>query len=170
MKIPRNKKGQFIFGHHQRHSLMTKKKISIANKGRKFSEIHKKNLSISHKGHKVREDVKEKIKNSISKEKHPNWKGGITPIVYQVRNSFKYRQWRSDIFTRDNYTCVNCNLRGVYLEADHYPKRFSVIFREYKIKTFNEAMDCDELWNINNGRTLCKKCHNKTKGWRTVNE
>jgi len=25
-----------------------------------------------------------------------------------------------------------------------------------------EALSCDELWNINNGRTLCIGCHKKT--------
>ena len=81
-----------------------------------------------------------------------------------IRELFKYRQWRSDIFTRDDFTCVWCGVRGVYLEADHFPKRFSEIITEYNIKTLDEALNCEELWNINNGRTLCNNCHNKTKG------
>lgn len=27
------------------------------------------------------------------------------------------------------------------------------------ITTYEQAMDCEELWNINNGVTYCKGCH-----------
>lgn len=92
-------------------------------------------------------------------EKHPMWKGGITPLVRRIRNCFEYRQWRSDIFQRDDYTCQKCGLRGVTLHADHHPRLFSEIFNEYKIKTFEQALECFEFWNMNNGRTLCAPCH-----------
>lgn len=99
----------------------------------------------------------------LAKENHPNWKGGITALQDKIRNSFKYRQWRSDVFTRDNYTCQGCRKRGGDLEAHHTPKMLSEILAEYDIKTIKEAMTCEELWNINNGQTLCIPCHNKTK-------
>ena len=95
------------------------------------------------------------------------WKGGITPIREKIRHHFKYRQWRSDIFTRDNFTCVLCGVRGVYLEADHYPVMFSTICDEYTIDTVEKAINCDRLWDINNGRTLCRLCHDKTKNGKT---
>jgi len=104
------------------------------------------------------------LKGFMAGEKNPSWKGGITPLVNQIRNHFKSRQWRCDVFERDNYTCQLCNQKGKYLEADHYPKRFSKILEEYNIRTLKEALNCEELWNINNGRTLCLKCHNSTKG------
>lgn len=52
-----------------------------------------------------------------------------------------------------------CNIRGGKLEADHCPKSFSEIFRENKIQSLEDALNCEELWDINNGRTLCKNCH-----------
>jgi 5-methylcytosine-specific restriction endonuclease McrA len=101
-------------------------------------------------------------------ENHPNWKGGITPLNDQIRHSFEYRQWRSDVFTKDNFTCQECGETGgngktVYLEA-HHIKRFYIILKEYGIKTLEAALACAELWNINNGKTLCKKCHDILRG------
>ena len=103
------------------------------------------------------------ILNKLRREESHLWKGGITPLTKQIRRCFKYRQWRSDIFTRDDFTCQVCGLRGVYLEADHYPKLFSTIFEEYKIKSLEDALNCEEFWNLNNGRTVCQK-HNPRIG------
>lgn len=149
------------------------KKGSVSwNTGKSWSKKIKEKISKNRKGKMLgnkicvgRKPWNKGIK--ISKDMiiagYGNWKGGVTPVMLQVRHCFKYRQWRSDVFTRDNFTCQVCKLRGGYLEADHYPKMFSVIFSENKIKCLEEALICEELWNINNGRTLCLKCHNKTK-------
>jgi hypothetical protein len=93
---------------------------------------------------------------------HPNWKGGITPLTKNIRHCFKYRQWISDVFTRDDFTCQDCNIKGGFLHA-HHIKQFSIILKENSIKTLEEALNCEELWNINNGITLCKKCHKNYK-------
>lgn len=93
--------------------------------------------------------------------KNANWCGGITLLRKQIRDCFKSRQWRSDILTRDNFTCQKCGQHGGKLEVHHTPKTFAIIIKEYKIKTLQDALDCEELWNINNGITLCKKCHHK---------
>ncbi len=92
--------------------------------------------------------------------------GRITPFRMVVRRCFKYKQWRADIFERDKFTCQKCEAHGVYLEADHYPKLFSQIMDEFKITTLDQAFKCQQLWDINNGRTLCRECHNKTKNGR----
>jgi 5-methylcytosine-specific restriction endonuclease McrA len=104
-----------------------------------------------------------KRRESIAKENHYNWKGGRTELNRIIRHSYKYRQWRSDVFTRDDFTCQKCGKRGIYLEAHHYPKGFWQILEEYKIEKIEDAFACEELWNINNGITLCLDCHNKTK-------
>lgn len=99
---------------------------------------------------------------AIQGERNPNWKGGITPLNQQVRHCLKYKEWIKAIFERDNYTCVLCGKRGSGdLEADHHPKYFCQIMFDNKIKTLEDAEKCSEMWDINNGRTLCMKCHKR---------
>lgn len=103
---------------------------------------------------------------SIQGSKSPHWKGGITPLNIKVRRCAKYQQWVKDIFTRDNWTCQICKQRGGGMEADHFPVRFSEVMKDYEIDTFEKAKNCTVLWNLSNGRTLCIKCHNKTKSFK----
>src|SRR3990167_8454892 len=98
-------------------------------------------------------------------ENASQWKGGITPINKQIRSCFKYRQWRSDVFTRDEYICQWCLQKGGILNADHI-KPFAQIVLEYGLSSQQDANDCEELWNINNGRTLCIECHKKTESYQ----
>jgi hypothetical protein len=86
------------------------------------------------------------------------WKGGITPVNNSLRTSYRNRQWISDVFTRDDFTCQVCDKRGVKLNA-HHIETFSSIIKKNKITTTEQGLDCDELWNINNGQTLCYACH-----------
>lgn len=158
-------------------------------KGTKFTEEHKRKIgaanSISRFGLKDSEETKLKKRNAQLGKKVPS-RGRIrvkspeeitklkksikerydrigrkTQVTKLVRGLFKYRQWRSDVFTRDDYTCQFCGQRGGEINADHI-KPLHLILKENKIKTTAEADLCDELWNINNGRTLCVECHRKT--------
>ena len=99
----------------------------------------------------------------IRGKKHPLWNGGSTPLLRTIRTSFEYREWRRKIFVRDDYTCVLCHNRGNQdINADHHPIWFSDIISENNIKTIDDALKCELLWNTNNGRTLCVRCHRKT--------
>lgn len=98
---------------------------------------------------------------AIKGDKNPNWKGGVTPLNQQVRHCLKYKYWIKAVFERDNYTCVLCTKKGGNLEADHYPKNFCQIMLDNNIKTLAKANECSELWDINNGRTVCMKCHKR---------
>jgi len=159
-------------------SLDHKRKISEAQKGVprpyvklrkgiKMSNEARKKMSLSAKGKKLTETTKLKISNFqklryndplVRKhvgsfhvgKKNKNWKGGITPVHIQIRNSTEYRLWRESVFERDNYTCVWCGTRGGKLNADHI-KPFA-LFPELRLA-------------IDNGRTLCVSCHRKTETW-----
>ena len=135
--------------------------------GFKYTKESRMKMSISHLGYKMSAETKEKIRLAFTGSRNHQWRGGVRPIRLSIRNCAKYVQWRSDIFKRDNFTCVLCEAkckkgRAVYLEADHYPKSFSQIVEEHQIKNLEQALSCQELWDVNNGRTLCHNCHRGT--------
>ena len=130
-------------------------KLSIKHKGKKLSKKHRRKISEGLQKRKLilgycnSPETRKKL--SIAKRGYKSswWKGGLTSLQAKIRSCFQYRQWRSDIFTRDNFTCQHCNKRGYEIQADHI-KPLGVILRESSIKTFEEALSCEELWNINN--------------------
>lgn len=82
-------------------------------------------------------------------EKHWNWKGGVSPSIYKIRTSPAMREWRSEVYRRDNYTCQECSKRGASLHAHH-------------ILSFADFPDL--RFDVDNGMTLCKECHYKLHG------
>ena len=130
-------------------------------KGKKWSIESRIKLSNSIKGR----PAWNKGKPGLSGEKSPHWKGGISKIDKLCRRMFEYKQWRSDIFQRDNWTCQTCGAKGCYLTA-HHIKSFCKIIKENNIKNIVEARNCLELWNINNGVTLCEECHKLTDNYK----
>jgi hypothetical protein len=171
-------KGTFKKGHPQYNTGRT-----WIKKGDKLSKETKKKMSERLMGNKRGIGNKNRLGKHFSKEtkrkmslakigkyngdKNPSWKGGITPLTKLIRHNFKNRQWISDVFTRDNFICQKCGYAEGRILNAHHIKPFSRILEDYKIKTLEEALLCEELWNINNGITLCKNCHkNFPDNWK----
>lgn len=117
------------------------------------------------KGKTRSQEFKNKMSEVTRGEKSVLWRGGVTNLRKQIRNCFKYRQWRQSVFIRDNFSCVNCGKSTKeikWVEADHYPVSFAQILHNNSIKTIQDAIQCNKFWDIDNGRTLCKECHMKT--------
>lgn len=98
------------------------------------------------------------------------WKGGITTLSERIRSIKEYENWRKQIFKKNNYTCQECFHRGGNLEA-HHIKSFSLLFQEFlqQYSQFSPLEDKETLirlsltyepfWDVNNGETLCIRCH-----------
>ena len=148
--------------HNKPHSEETKKKMRKPHKTYNYvwSDKKRKNQSERMKGNK--RGVGNKGNRKKGKESS-GWRGGKTALQFLIRSSIEYKNRRSKIFERDKWICQTCNQRGGHLEA-HHIKRFSLMIKENNIKNFKESLKCKELWNIDNGITLCKECHNLTRG------
>lgn len=103
---------------------------------------------------------KERISETHSGERSHFWRGGITPLSHAIRSCTFSKEWRNLVFVRDDYTCQHCSKRGVHLHA-HHIRFFSTLMENYNIITLAEALQCEPFWDIDNGVTLCKKCHKK---------
>jgi 5-methylcytosine-specific restriction endonuclease McrA len=146
-----------------------KRKISLSLKGKNIGKIRsketikkisdaKKGIPSSKKGTVMIEDSRKRISLSKlesykDKTKHPRWKGGLSKNI-RSNSTTEYKQWRSDIFNRDNWTCQTCGARGVYLEAHHI--KSWAHFPKLRL-------------DINNGVTLCVPCHKLTDNYAGKN-
>ncbi len=117
----------------KKHSDETKEKMRLAKIGKPTWNTGKK-LSPEHLA-------------KISGENANNWQGGRSTENEIMRKRKEYREWRLSVFTRDDYTCQVCGVRGGELNADH-------------IKPFAHYPEL--RFDISNGRTLCVNCHRET--------
>jgi hypothetical protein len=144
-------KQNLTLNHRKYNSPETRRKIGDANRGKKMSAESIEKNRIAQTGKKMSEETKKKLAKAFSGDRNPAWKGGVTSGNQILRRTLEYRAWQTSVFQRDRFVCqmFDCDKTEHYLEA-HHIKRF---------------IDSPELrLDINNGITLCKMCHQKTKG------
>ena len=80
---------------------------------------------------------------------HYRWIKNRTKALtkHLLRGTKEWKDWRSAVFSRDNFTCKECGLKDCYIEPHHIvPIR----------------IDEDKIFQVENGITLCRPCHVKT--------
>lgn len=92
---------------------------------------------------------------SIRGKNAPNWKGGKTKENKLLRKRKETINWRKSVFERDNWTCREC--------GDRNGKGKKVILNAHHIQSWAKYPEL--RWYINNGLTLCLKCHKKTDSY-----
>jgi hypothetical protein len=133
-------------------------RLSASHKGYFMPKTQKDNISKAMKGKRnslgckrsleFRKHLSEYWKDNPN---HNHWVDGNGEKRCGERNKImsrlEYRLWRTSVFERDNYTCQLCGEVGGQLHADH-------------IKPY--CISPELVFDINNGRTLCVKCHKST--------
>lgn len=122
----------------------------------------------SFKGKKHSKKAIEIFKKINKSSGNPNWKGGVTNLIGQIRNSGAYKDWRASVCKLGNSTCSICGVKkesgGVQFHSDHIIS-IAQSMAINNITTIQDAMLCKEIFDPNNGRLLCKPCHIKTDTW-----
>jgi len=154
----RDKFGRFIKSHavpdKWRHGVALTHTGNTYRRGSTHTEEAKEKNRIAHLG-KVAWNKGKRLKyrphlsqrGKLVGEKNNLWKGGISKITRKERTNFmdtlEYKNWRRNIFKRDDYTCQICGKRGGELRANHIKKYAD-----------HPNLRIDD----NNGITICRDC------------
>jgi 5-methylcytosine-specific restriction endonuclease McrA len=143
---------------HKRHSRIPRYIKGHESRGRRLSDETKRKISEAGKGKRHSEESKIKMSKTRTGKyrgvNSPNWQGGVTSDVHLIRASLECRRWQKLIKKRDRYHCQYCGtLKDLQI---HHIKGFTA-FPELR-------------FDVNNGITLCKKCHGSIKAHEKEHE
>jgi hypothetical protein len=138
-------------------SIKTRKLRSEKNKKIIHTKEWREKQSASLKGRKI--TWSDKLSAARQGIPYDDWLGYITPLNRKIRSSKKYFDWRNAVYKRDNYCDCFSGVKGNGNLNAHHIIPFSVLLERNHILTFKEAMNCKELWDINNGVTMIDSSH-----------
>jgi hypothetical protein len=171
----RNEKGQFVKGSIPHNIIGTKRTCMTCGKTFSIRGKNRRNNGkfCSYDCYWSYKKGKTFFSSGLSGTSNGNWKGGLphcercdktlssykpkTNLCMSCRhensvykNGGQYKTWARLVKERDNFTCQICGKSGVWLESDH-------------IKSW--ALYPELRFDLANGRTLCKDCHQKTDNY-----
>jgi len=120
----------------------TRRKISLANTGKKRTEQEKQLMSWKQwmRGKSMPPETRKRLSLATSGHRHWHWMGGIgsMPYSHQFQNHIRH-----EVRRRDKYSCQKCGIKDVHISVHHIDKN--------KLN--------DELTNL---VCMCKSCHTQT--------
>jgi hypothetical protein len=154
-------------------------KTQSSMKKKKLSEDHKKKIGMkfigdsnpmknpefaakcvaSNTGKPKSKEHCEKISANRQGIPYEEWTGKITPLYHEIRYCTKYYEWRTEVFERDNYCDWFSGVKGNGNLNAHHVIPFSELLKQYNIKSFEQAIGCEALWNVDNGVTMIDTNH-----------
>jgi hypothetical protein len=95
-------------------------------------------------------------------ELHYKWKGGASKLNVSIRQMHEHRQWMDATKARDG----KCACGSTENLESHHIVELADLIAQYGIKNREDARTCPELWDTDNGVTLCRRCHYAEHGRR----
>ena len=130
------------------YTLKSNKKVWFKCKSGKHKDYLRALNNAFQYDYKCPECAKDETSERMKGEGNHFWKGGINGENDTLRHRREYKNWRTSVYDRDDYTCQCCGTRGGKLNAHH----------------INQFADYPDLrYDVNNGITLCVKCHDATE-------
>lgn len=112
-------------------------------RGKSYTEIY---------GNSADEEIKKRTDTNRKRADARPKKADQRP---KYNDDYKYKDWRTSVFRRDEYTCQDCGKRGGQTQAHH-------------IKSWAKYPDL--RYEVNNGRTLCLSCNKEANRMQAMNE
>ncbi len=97
---------------------------------------------------------------------HYRWNGGSSRLNTAIRTLTEHRKWMDSIKDRDGL-CGQCGATE-HLESHHIIPLAELILLN-GVKAREQARNCESLWDLSNGITLCIVCHYQLHGRRYAN-
>ena len=149
----RNSRGQFIKGHPVLSKNLGKgnKLWMLAKTPELMKKLSKKFTGKGNPFYGKKHSEETRLKMGLAKfgkkGKLSNaWKNGNSNEINLLRHSLEYSIWRQAIYKKDNWTCRIC---------ERHCQRKNIV--AHHLNSFSEFSEL--RFSINNGMTLCRKCH-----------
>jgi hypothetical protein len=85
-----------------------------------------------------------------------------------IEKSPIYRNWKKEVFKKYGKICQICGTKD-NLEIHHRQSMYSIL-KNNNVDSVYKAIDCKELWDVENGIVLCSKCHKEMESSKKYNE
>ncbi len=126
---------------------LQKATIGLLNRGKKLSKETRKKLSLARTGQKATLKTREILRIAQKKRWAKHFEEhGRKETKPNLRGLAKYSHWRLQVHERDGFTCQQCGSIGGKIEAHHV-----LAYAKYP----------ELRYDVDNGVTLCRKCHQK---------
>jgi 5-methylcytosine-specific restriction endonuclease McrA len=100
----------------------------------------------------------------LSLNKTKLWDTKYSDFIRRIRTTTSYLKWKNAVMERDQYKCQDCFCDNPPRLDVHHIIPLKEIIQNHVIETYAQALDCEMIWDTDNGITLCKKCHAAYRG------
>jgi hypothetical protein len=139
--------------------------------GKKHNLNSKTIIRFTRLGKKHSKEVIDKLRIIRSGKGNPRYIDGRKELTGMIRDIKEGIEWKKQVLNRDNYICQECKEKKSGYLCAHHIRSFSSIFQDFlnEYSQFSPIEDKETLvrlaisyqpfWDIDNGVTLCVKCH-----------